>query len=65
VSRAFNECEPQQLRRCKLRSIGIAIALLVGVWTVGAVNAAADKVKSWTSATLPHSMSRQQASSAM
>jgi hypothetical protein len=28
-----------------MRSIGMAIALLVGVWTVGAVNAAADKVK--------------------
>src|SRR5215475_6039259 len=48
ASRAFNACEPQQLqqrRRCKMRSLGMAISLLLGVWTVGAVNAAADRVR--------------------
>ena len=28
-----------------MRSISIAIALLVGVWTVGAINAAADRIR--------------------
>jgi hypothetical protein len=45
ASPVFNACEPQQLRRCKMRSIRMAIALLVGVWTVGAVSTAADRVR--------------------
>jgi hypothetical protein len=45
VSPGFNVCEPQQRRRGKMQSIGMAIALLIGVWTVGAVNVEADQVK--------------------
>jgi len=65
ASRAFNECEPQQRRRCKMPSIGMAIALLVGVWTVGAVNAAADKVRILDKCDPPTFNAHQQASSAM
>jgi hypothetical protein len=37
ASRAFNACEPQQLqrrRRCKMQSLGMAIAywLMLGPW---------------------------------
>ena len=41
-ARGGKACEPQPRRRGKMRSLGVAIALLVGVWTVGAINAAAD-----------------------